>query len=45
MATHAKQGRHFHSARRFEKRASDLEQELLVVREALEKLSPSPPQE
>jgi len=43
MATHATQGRNFHSARRFEKRASDLEQELLVVREALEKLSPPPP--
>jgi len=43
MATHAKQGRHFHSARRFEKRANNLEQELLVVREALEKLSPPPP--
>src|SRR5262245_8742383 len=43
MAAHAKQGRNFHSARRFEKRAGDLEQELLVVREALEKLSPAPP--
>ena len=43
MATHAKNGRNFLSARRFEKRASDLERELLVVREALEKLSPPPP--
>ena len=43
MATHAKQGRNFHSARRFEKRASDLEQELLIVRDALGKLSPPPP--
>jgi two-component system, chemotaxis family, protein-glutamate methylesterase/glutaminase len=43
MATHAKQRRNFHSARRFEKRAGDLGQELLIVREALEKLSPTPP--
>jgi hypothetical protein len=43
MATHAKQGRNFHSARRFEKCAGDLEQELLVLRDALEKLSPPPP--
>jgi two-component system chemotaxis response regulator CheB len=45
MATHARQGQTFRSARRFEKRATDLEQELLVVREALEKLSPPPAQE
>jgi hypothetical protein len=43
LATHAKQGRNFHSARRFEKRAGDLGQELLVLRDALEKLSPPPP--
>ena len=43
MATHAKNGRNFLSARRFEKRASELDQELLVVREVLEKLSPPPP--